>query len=135
MLRVAYLIVGSTEAAEDLVHDSFVEVRRRWDLIDNPGGYLRRTVVNRCLSWQRHRRVESEHLRRLEPINDETTSAEPSDLWPALHRLAVAQRTALVLTYYVDLTSEQTAEVMGCRPSTVRSLVRRGLINLRKEMQ
>ena len=134
MLRVAYLIVGSVESAEDVVHDAFVALHRHWDDVDNPGGYLRRTVINRSLSWQRDRRVEERHLLRHEGVA--TSSPGPTEpLWELLLRLPPAQRTALVLVNYLDLSSEMAAQQMGCRPSTVRSLVRRGISTLRKELQ
>jgi DNA-directed RNA polymerase specialized sigma24 family protein len=58
MVRVAYQIVGSTAEAEDLVHDAFLELHRKWGSVDNPGGYLPTAVVNRCISRMRRRRVE-----------------------------------------------------------------------------
>ena len=136
MLRVAYLIVGSTDVAEDLVHDSFVELRRRWDRVDNPGGYLRRTVVNQCLTWRRRRRLEEAHLERLRHDRTAASVDAPGEpLWVLLHVLPVRQRTALVLTYYLDLSSEKAADYMNCRPSTVRSLVHRGLAALKEEFR
>ena len=56
MVRLAHLITGSNEAAEDLVQDSFVRLCRSWDRADEPGAYLRQIVVNRCHSWHRRRR-------------------------------------------------------------------------------
>ena len=117
-----------------MVHDAFVALHRHWDDVGNPGGYLRRTVINRSLSWQRDRRVEERHLLRHEGVA--TSSPGPTEpLWELLLRLPPAQRTALVLVNYLDLSSEMAAQQMGCRPSTVRSLVRRGISTLRKELQ
>lgn len=53
------------------------------------------------------------------------------ELWNDLHLLPVRQRTAIVLRIYEDLPVQQVAEILGCRPGTVRSLVSRGLAELR----
>ena len=44
------------------------------------------------------------------------------------------QRTAIVLRYVADLPDDEIAAVLGCRRSTVRSLVARGLATIRSEV-
>ena len=57
------------------------------------------------------------------------------ELRDALGRLGERQRAVVVLRYFADLPDVEIAEVLGCRPSTVRSLVRRALRVLRKELE
>jgi RNA polymerase sigma factor (sigma-70 family) len=57
--------------------------------------------------------------------------ATHATLRSALLRLPVRQRTALVLRYFEDLPEATIAELLRCRPATVRSLVARGLEALR----
>jgi len=49
--------------------------------------------------------------------------------------LPLRQRSALVLRYFCDLGDADIAELLGCRPATVRSLVHRGLANLREVIE
>jgi RNA polymerase sigma factor (sigma-70 family) len=49
--------------------------------------------------------------------------------------LPVRQRAAVVLRYFCDLGDADIAELLSCRPATVRSLVHRGLANLREVME
>jgi hypothetical protein len=56
MVRLAHLITGSNEVAEDVVQDAFVRMYRNWDRADQPGAYLRTIVVNGCRTWHRRRR-------------------------------------------------------------------------------
>jgi DNA-directed RNA polymerase specialized sigma24 family protein len=44
------------------------------------------------------------------------------------------QRAALVLRFYLDVPDDQAADLLGCRPGTVRSLVSRGLDGLRRKV-
>jgi hypothetical protein len=57
MVRVAHMLTESNEAAEDIVQDAFVRLYPRFGSIDDPAGYLYRSVVNGCWSRRRHRRV------------------------------------------------------------------------------
>ena len=52
-------------------------------------------------------------------------------LLDALDALPVKRKTALVLRYYADLPEKEIAEIMGVRPGTVKSLLSRGLAELR----
>ncbi len=56
------------------------------------------------------------------------------DLWARLGGLTKTQRAVLVLRYYEDLDDRQIAEVLRCRPSTVRVHAARGLGRLRTEL-
>jgi RNA polymerase sigma-70 factor (sigma-E family) len=127
MVRLAHLITGSNEAAEDIVQDSFVRMHRSWDRADHPGAYLRRIVVNGCNTWHRRRRLERERMPR--PVA-EGVEPEARELLDALTRLGLRQRSALVLRYYADMSEADVAEALGCRPGTVKSLVHRGLREL-----
>ena len=127
MVRMAHLITGSNEAAEDVVQEAFVSMYRNWDRADRPGAFLRTIVVNGCNSWHRRRRMERERLPR--PVA-EGVDPEARELLDALARLGLRQRTALVLRFYVDMSEAEVAHALGCRPGTVKSLVHRGLRQL-----
>jgi len=53
-------------------------------------------------------------------------------VWAALQQLPERQRTAVALRYYLDLPTDEIAEVLGARPATVRSLVHRALATLKE---
>jgi RNA polymerase sigma factor (sigma-70 family) len=97
--------------------------------------YLRKTVVNVVMSHFRRRRVEQRYLRRLaatrQPESTEPDLPTQDQMQQVLLRLPIRQRTAVVLRFYEDLSDSQTAEVMRCRPGTVRSLTARGMQTLR----
>jgi DNA-directed RNA polymerase specialized sigma24 family protein len=46
--RVAYLMTGRREAAEEIVQEAFARAHERWEAIETPGAYLRTAVVNLC---------------------------------------------------------------------------------------
>lgn len=131
LTRVAYLLTGDRAVAEELVQDAFVAARLRWDRIDNPGGYLRTSVVNATRDWGRHQDVVAKHL----PHQVDPSVDHPDELWDALDRLDHRRRSAVVLRYYADLPDPEIAEILDCRPATVRTLIHRALRDLRREMR
>jgi RNA polymerase sigma factor (sigma-70 family) len=136
MTRLAVLLVGSRAIADEVVQDAFAAVGERWDQLDRPGAYLRTAVVNGCRGALRRRKVEERHVALLE---SEPTMVELPvhliELREALRALTERQRVVVVLRYFVDLPDEDIAAILDCRLSTVRSLTRRALAVLRKELQ
>ena len=141
-VRLAFVLTGDREAAEDLVHDAFVRVAGRFAHVRRReafGGYLRRTVVNLHLSRLRRLKLERAHLERLGSARRSNEAmpdvAEHVDLWRTLQRLPPRQRAAVALRYYEDLSERETADVLGCTVAAAKSLVSRGLRALSTAVQ
>lgn len=132
MVRLARLLVRSDAEAQELVQDAYVRVHQRWDVIEDPAAYLRQTVVNGCRSHLRRRDLERER-RPLAAVP--TGIPEIDETWAALARLSPRRRAALVLRFYEDLTMAEVAELLDCREATARSLVHRGLRQLREVLE
>ena len=128
MVRLARGLVDTSECAEEIVQDSFIKVFERWDRLDEPAAYLRAAVVNGARSELRKREVRRRIGLRLRA---DSAPAEGDFLIDALDRLSPKRRTALVLRFYGQMSEREIAEAMGVRPGTVKSLVSRGLTDLR----
>ena len=134
--RLAYLLTGDRALAEDLVQDAFVRMFGRFRDLRHAeafGAYLRKTVVNLARSHFRRRGVERTYVEResRRPVFSVEQPTGREEMWEALRNLTPRQRAAVVLRYYEDLTEAQTADVLGCAVGTVKSLVSRGLEQLR----
>jgi RNA polymerase sigma-70 factor (sigma-E family) len=132
MVRLATLLLDSQALAEEVVQDCFVRLFPRFDRIADPVAYLRRAVVNGCRSVGRRQSLERRRQLGAVPKVDVLGADELLD---ALAALPGRQRAALVLRYYEDLPVPKIAEVLGCRPGTVKSLIHRGLAQLRKVVE
>jgi RNA polymerase sigma-70 factor (sigma-E family) len=131
LVQVAYLLLGSHHEAEEVVQDAFVGLRSRWDDVDNPGGYLRRSVVHGSYGVLRRRAVAERHQPDPAPDGQPDQLVELRDVVLAL---PWKQRAAIVLRYVADLPDEEIAAALGCRRATVRSHVARGLSAIRSEV-
>ncbi|MDQ4065197.1 MAG: sigma-70 family RNA polymerase sigma factor [Actinomycetota bacterium] len=137
-VRLAFLITGDRELAQDIAHDAFVKIAARFhDLRHREAfpAYLRSTVLNLGRSHLRRLRVQRDYLKREASRRDtETYSTDfeaRDEMWAALQKLPYRRRAALVLRYYEDLTEEQTADALSCSVPAVKALVARGLEGLR----
>jgi RNA polymerase sigma factor (sigma-70 family) len=109
LTRVAHLILGSNEVAEEIVQDAFVALYPRFAAVQSPEAYLHRTVVNGCRAWLRRGRPG---VRLARPEVAATARApELDETWAALDRLTPGQRTLVVLRYYGDLPLAEIAEL------------------------
>jgi RNA polymerase sigma-70 factor (sigma-E family) len=140
MIRLAHIMLGDRQGAEDVVQEAFCGLYRRWSHLADPGSavhYVRSAVLNHCRSVLR-RRTTSQAAREAASSPESVRSAESTvltreerdEIMRAVRRLPPRQREALVLRFYLDLSAEEAATTMGISPSSVRSATHRALASL-----
>ena len=144
LTRLAQVMLGDRAAAEDVVHDAFCGLCRRWGDLTDPRkapAYLRSSVLNGCRSVLRRRaRGAVDPALGAEVLFSQGASADAPLLasedrravLAALRRLPDRQREVLVLRYYLELPDTEIARTMGIGESTVRSAAHRGLTTLER---
>jgi RNA polymerase sigma-70 factor (sigma-E family) len=138
LLGTAYLLTRDRQAAEELVQDTLVALYPQWPKVaaaQSPIAYVRRAVINRYLNQQR-RALMAERISELLPERQAPPDFahridDRDQLRRVLSTLPPRQRAAVVLRYFHDLTDQQVADELGCRATTVRSLISRALSTLR----
>lgn len=138
LLRTAYLLTGSREIAQDLVHDALLKTMRHWKKVHEPMAYVRRVMVNdRTSRWRRlglRELLTAAVPDRARPDSSDTVVAQ-DELLTALQRLPARMRAVLVLRYWEDLSEADVATMLGCSIGTVKSQAARGLTRLRDVLQ
>ncbi|MFC3979817.1 RNA polymerase sigma factor [Streptosporangium jomthongense] len=158
LVRLAVLLVGDRESAEDVVQDVFSRLHTAALNGGRPGTltltYVRVCVLNASRSLLRRRGVAARLrlTRRDWPIGPDSASGSGSgsgsgsaetsvllgetrqEMLAALGRLPRRQREVLVLRYYLDLSDAEIAQVTRLGQSTVRSTVSRALGRLEREL-
>jgi RNA polymerase sigma-70 factor (sigma-E family) len=132
MVRLAYLLVGTSSDAEELTQEALSRVQPNFERLDAPVAYARTVLFNlakRHRSRAARRRLAEAAVARPDVVDD--TSCE---MWDAIAALPHRQRAVVVLRYYEDLSEAQIAAAMGCRPGTVKSLAARSLARLRRQI-
>ncbi|MET7425725.1 SigE family RNA polymerase sigma factor [Dactylosporangium sp. NPDC005555] len=133
---LAYLTCGDWHTAEDAVASSLAKLYAHWHRVDTPLAYVRRAVVHALVDesrrpWRRRERSVGHSLPELPGPDHADQVDERLRIRAALARMAPGQRAVLVLRYYEGLSVEETAEVLGRQPGTVKSQTARGLTALR----
>ena len=130
LFKALYFVTGDRRDAEELMQDAFLKLWERWDQIeriDDPTGYLFRVALN---GFRMRRRRAAVALRRQPVARDASDAFDASEMRVDVRRLlmmlAPRQRAALVLIDLLGYPSEQAAEILRVRPSTVRALATQG---------
>lgn len=139
--RLAYLMVGDRDAADDLLGDAFLVTWRQWDAVRAaayPVAYVRRVIVN--LASREIRRAVRER-RRLVLFHSDTSAftegadaAAVVDVRYALAELPARRRACVVLRYAFDLGEEEVARLLGVSVGTVKSQTSKGVEQLRRTL-
>jgi RNA polymerase sigma-70 factor (sigma-E family) len=143
LTRLALIMTGDRQVAEDIVHDAFCGLHRRWPHLrdtDKALPYVRSAVLNGCRVEFRRAKVRSSMVGQAEAYLPSAWSAESAvlaseerrEVIAALLRLPPRQREALLLRYYLELSEAETASAMRVSRGTAKSAVSRGLKALRQ---
>jgi RNA polymerase sigma-70 factor (sigma-E family) len=133
LARLALLMLGDPDAAQDVVQDAFLGLYRRWDKLASAGAapaYLRASVLNGCRTALRQRYRPAFHAAGDPLESAEATmmhTEEQRAVLAAIRRLPARQREAVVLRYYLDMTEDQAARAMGVSRGTVKSATSRAV--------
>ncbi|MFB4302442.1 SigE family RNA polymerase sigma factor [Actinomadura sp. NTSP31] len=132
LVRLALVMVGDRQTAEDVVQDSFLGLYRRWGRLKDPGKaltYLRSSVLNNCRSVLRRRGRSLLGTRDVPAASAESRVLDleqGKEILEALRRLPHRQRETLVLRFVLDMSEEETARILRVSRGTVRSNTSRG---------
>lgn len=133
--RTAYLYCRDWHTADDLASITIGKLYRHWrraQEAQNLDAYVYGILSHVWLDerrrpWRRRETPIAEVPDRSEPGGQ----FETGDLLTLLAGLPPRRRACVVLRHYCDLSIEQTADILGVAPGTVKSQTARGLEMLR----
>jgi RNA polymerase sigma-70 factor (sigma-E family) len=133
--KLAYVTCGDWHTAEDAVATSLAKLYPRWRRLDRPDLYVKTMVYRAAIDEKRRpwRREQSAGDAMPDVVSRDPSAVSDDRLRvrAALREVSPRQRAALVLRYYLGLSLQETATVMGCTLGTAKSQVSRGLARLR----
>jgi RNA polymerase sigma-70 factor (sigma-E family) len=143
LVRVAVLLVGDQQSAEDVVQDAFMRLYHglaRLNDRDKALPYLRSCVVNGSRSVLRaRRRALARKPDHQPPVwSAEAAALEGEDrraVLAAVAKLPRRAREVLALRYYLDLPDPEIAEALGISRGTVSSTASRAMTVLARELK
>lgn len=140
MRRLAYVMIGDGDAAEEIVMEAFAKALSRWKSFRNvewPPAYLRQMVVNACRSRMRRKAIENRvnsFVHHRDEQRERTFDVEDHglglDVWAAVRSLPDRQRACVVLRYLEGMTEPEVAETLDVPLGTVKSQLSRARARL-----
>ncbi len=147
VFRLAYLLLGDPDDAQDVAQDTFIRAYhhlRRFDAERPLRPWLLQITRNLARNRQRalgrywaaisrafagvslvDRSAEAEHTQRW----------EVQALWDAIRQLDRPDQEIIYLRYFLELSVDETADVLNVQPGTVKSRLSRALGRLRGVVQ
>ena len=146
VFRLCYLLLGDPDDAEDVAQETFLRAwnhLKRFDstrplrpwllsIASNLSSNRRRSAGRYIAALTRAFRDEPPPI-NIEEKNLQSTQA--NELWKAVQTLNLNDQQIIYLRYFLDLSVQETAEVLEVAEGTVKSRLNRAIEKLRKIIQ
>ncbi|MFN2137915.1 MAG: RNA polymerase sigma factor [Candidatus Promineifilaceae bacterium] len=141
VFRLAYLIIGDADDAQDVAQGAFIRAYKKLDQYDAARPlrpWLLGITANMARNRQRSIGRYLNAMRRYWQANVEHTAARPLAgranaqlLWEAVQHLPQAMQEVIYLRYFLEMSELETAETLSVAPGTIKSRTHRALQKLR----
>jgi RNA polymerase sigma-70 factor (ECF subfamily) len=129
--------------AEDILQESFVTAFNRLGELQNKdafGSWLKRIVINNCISLQRKRKMQFEEIDEqrhgeAEEMDEGLPEVDPAVVHLAIRELPQKGRSVLVLRALEGYSHKEIAEALGISVSTSKTQYHRALYLLRSKLK
>ncbi|MFL7867455.1 MAG: RNA polymerase sigma factor [Anaerolineales bacterium] len=142
VFRLAYLLLGDPDEAEDIAQETFLRAYKALDGFDTERPlrpWLLRIASN--LAHNRHRSIGRylgalTRFARQDPDRIKPTTIQPEDnsqaLWQAVRKMAKPFQEVIYLRYFLDMSESEMVDTLEVPAGTVKSRLHRALSKLRK---
>jgi RNA polymerase sigma-70 factor (ECF subfamily) len=143
MYNIAVRFLDNKMDAEDILQESFVTAFTRMEELKNKdvfGSWLKRIVINKCISLQRKRKLRFEEIdeekhRGVEVSDDGLPEVEPALVHKAIRELPPKGRSVLVLRALEGYSHKEIAETLDISVSTSKTQYSRALTLLNGKLK
>lgn len=135
MYNIAIRFLDNKMDAEDILQESFVTAFTRLEELKNKevfGSWLKRIVINKCISLQRKRKlrfeeIDEERHGEVEEMEDDLPEIDPALVHKAIRELPPKGRMVLVLRALEGYSHKEIAETLDITVSTSKTQYSRAL--------
>jgi RNA polymerase sigma factor (sigma-70 family) len=129
MYNICLRMTGNSADAEDTLQEAFMQVFKNIERLENTGSvsaWIKRIVVNHCLSQLRRKKVYFEEVDDID-VEEETIVDENDFAWTvaaikdAIHILPHGYRTVLNLYIFEEYSHKEIASMLDISESTVKT--------------
>lgn len=148
LYQSAYAVLGHPEEAEDVLQETWIQVRFHADRFrplgpnDDAGAcrWLRRLAVNCSINWRRQRARRSERELQhgplpsasVNPVTESEQQEERESLRLLLAELTTSDREVILLHYMDGQDHQALASSLACSPAAARKRLQRAIERVRQ---
>lgn len=143
VFRLAYLILGDPDEAEDAAQEAFIRAYRALERFDlqrplrpwllsigaNLARNRRRSIGRYFAALRRRAQMEPPNASGAEEQSSKKWQAQ--QVWQAVQQLSQSDQQVVFLRFFLELSVEETAQAIEVAPGTVKSRLHRALERLR----
>lgn len=141
LYRMAFVYVQNETDAVDILQQAIIQAFERIESLKEPSYFktwMIRIVIN-CSKTYLSKMKKLEITDPLELVDVQSVShtymEEEMDLWAALQSLEEKYKTVLLLRFYQDYTVPEVAAILEMPLGTVKTNIRRGLMQLKQKLK
>ena len=145
VFRLAYLLLGDCDDAEDVAQETFIRAYRAIHTFDatremrpwllsiaaNLARNKRRSVARFLSALQRLVFAQPELTQTPSTDNNAAANLRAQRLWQAVRRLPLTDQEIIYLRHFLEVGEAEASEVLGIALGTVKSRTHRALSKLR----
>jgi RNA polymerase sigma-70 factor (ECF subfamily) len=143
MYNIAIRFLNNKMDAEDILQESFIKAFNSLGELKNKdlfGSWLKRIVINNCISLQRKRKIAFEEINEdkfgeLVELEEDVPEVDPALVHDAIKELPPKGRTVLVLRALEGYSHKEIAETLDISVSTSKTQYHRALSLLNKKLK
>ncbi|MFD2886035.1 RNA polymerase sigma factor [Chitinophaga cymbidii] len=129
MYNICLRMTGHSSDAEDVLQEAFVQVFKNLEKLESDSSltaWIKRIVVNHCLSYLRKKKVSWEEVGEMEAaveteVDEEAHALTVSMVKEAIRELPDGYRTVLNLYIFEEYSHREIAALLGITESTVKT--------------
>ncbi|GIV96005.1 MAG: ECF RNA polymerase sigma factor SigW [Herpetosiphonaceae bacterium] len=143
VFRLAYLMLGDTDEAEDIAQETFIRAFKALDsfaanrplrpwllrIASNLARNQRRSASRYLAALRRVVRLSPEQV--APSVDQSTLHSEAQTVVAAVRRLSPSDQEVIYLRYFLELPEAEMAQALGVAPGTIKSRLHRALARLR----
>jgi len=143
MYNIAIRFLNNKMDAEDILQESFIKAFNSLGELKNKelfGSWLKRIVINNCISLQRKRKtvfeeIDEEKYGELAGADELKLEVDPAKVHSAIKELPPKARTVLVMRALEAYSHKEIAETLGISVSTSKTQYHRSLSLLNEKLK
>lgn len=141
LYRMAFVYVQNETDAVDILQQAMIQAFERIESLKEPS-YFKTWMIRIVINCSKTYLAKMKKLEVTDPLElvdvqsvSHTYMEEEMDLWAALQSLEEKYKTVLLLRFYQDYTVPEVAAILEMPLGTVKTNIRRGLIQLKQKLK